>query len=153
MAEGKFGVGEAKGNSITIAVAEKIAKINPRVEEQVVDTLVDRELDKRSKALVIVLDKLAELEKGLKKLGPDQVNYNPDGSKATEFFSKSRLDEKNKHIGKIDKHTKAITKALDNGDFSDVYNLSQGKDTGDGKDSSGKNKGEGGGEAEQGTDS
>ena len=53
--------------------------------------------------------------------------YDETGKKVSEYYSKGRLDERNKLEGKISKITNAITKALDKGDFGDVYNLANEK--------------------------
>jgi len=70
-----------------------------------------------------VMDKLSDLEKQLKKLTPDQANYDEQGNKVTEYFSKARIEERDKITGKINKSTKALTNALEKKDFSDVFNL------------------------------
>ena len=114
--------------SIRDKVAEEIKALSPRVETELVDIMIEREVKKRTDALVVVYDKLSTATKDHAKLGPDNVTYNADGSKASESFSKKRIDEINKAKGQVDKLTKTINKALDAGDFGDVYNLSSGKD-------------------------
>jgi len=114
-------------NSVQVKVAEQIAEISPRVETKVVDVLVVRELDRRSNALVQVIDQLAKLEQDQRKLGPDQVTYNDKGEKATETYSKQRTEERKKLTDKITKYTNTINKALEKGDFKDVYNLANNK--------------------------
>lgn len=108
-------------------IAEQIGGISPKVADDVVEALVNRELSKRSAAIVQALDGLSELEKQLKRTKPDQASYNADGSVASETFSKSKLDELLKLKGKIEKYIKAIDKAL-TGDMGDVYNLNSNKD-------------------------
>lgn len=119
--------------SVHAKVAEQISAINPKVEDKVVGVLVDRELTKRSDALVMVLDALAKLENDLKKLKPDMEMYSPeDGSLAASAFSKIKNEEKKKLNEKITKYTNAINKALDKGDYGDVYNLKNQKPGGNG---------------------
>jgi hypothetical protein len=109
-------------------VADQISKINPRVEEQVVGVLVDRELKKRSDALVNVLDKLATLAGQLKKIRPDQGSYDADGKETASWFSKAKAQEKKKLEEQVSKMENAINKALTTGDYSNVYNIAAGKD-------------------------
>lgn len=115
-------------NSVQIKVAESITNIAPKVEDKVVDALVDRELEKRSTALVSAMDKLTKLETELNKFKADQVSYNDAGEKVSETFSKAKLEERTKLNGKIIKMTNAINKALEKSDFSDVYNIDKSGD-------------------------
>lgn len=119
--------------SVHAKVAEQIGAINPKVEDKVVGVLVERELTKRADALVVVLDGLSKLESDLKKIRPDMEMYSPDdGSLAASAFSKAKNEEKKKMNEKIAKYTNAITKALDKGDYGDVYNLKNQKPGGSG---------------------
>ena len=112
-------------NSVQMKVAEQISSIAPKVEDAVVAVLTDRELERRSNALVQALDKLDTMEKAFKKLGPDQTTFDETGAKTTESFSKQRIEARNKETRNIDKLTKAINKSLESGDFNDLYNLSK----------------------------
>lgn len=112
-------------NSVQIKVAESIANITPKVEDQVVEVLVERELEKRATAIVKAMDTLSKFEGELKKIRPDQTSFSETGEKISETYSKAKLEEKNKLQQKIDKNTKAINKALETGDYQDVYNLNK----------------------------
>lgn len=112
-------------NSVQVKVAEQITNLAPKVEDAVVAALTDRELTRRSDALVQALDKLDTMEKAFLKLGPDQITYDDKGVKTGETFSKARIDARNKDQGKINKLTGAITKALEKSDFNDLYNLAK----------------------------
>lgn len=119
--------------SVHAKVAEQIGAINPKVEDKVVGVLVDRELTKRSDALVVVLDALAKLESDMKKLKPDmQMFGTEEGSAPVEAFSKAKHEERKKLGEKITKYTNALNKALDKGDYGDVYNLKNQKPGGSG---------------------
>ena len=111
------------GISVQQKIATQIAELAPSVEETVVNTLVERELAKRSEAVVQCMDTLAKLEGDLRKTKPDQVSFDNDGKIISESFSKSKFEEKKKLIDRIGKYTSAITKAIEKADFSDVYNL------------------------------
>jgi hypothetical protein len=97
-----------------------------------VDVLVERELDKRSNALVSVMDLLNKAESELKKLKPDQNGFDDSGKVVSSSYSKEKLDERNKIVARIGKLEKAINKALDpnSPDYSDCYNLASGADKG-----------------------
>jgi hypothetical protein len=111
--------------SVQLKVAEQISNLGPAVEEKVVGALVDREKNRRADALVQTMDKLSKMELELKKLGPDQVALDDKGEKVSETYSKARAEERKKLSEKIDKHAKAITKALEKSDLGDVYNLAK----------------------------
>ena len=110
-------------------VAAKIAAIAPRVETELVEAIVDKRVEKMVSSLMSCLDKLETAEKEFTKLGPDNIFFDGDGKKIDEAFSKKRVEERGKAQGKITKLTNAINKAIDKGDYSDVYNLAAGKDT------------------------
>ena len=116
--------------TIHLSIANKIKDLGPKVHEKVVDAVVNRELDKRSTAIVKAIDDLDKLSKQFKKLGPDIISYDEKGAKISENFSKARIDERNKASGKIDKWTKALNKALESSDFGDLYNLGTTEDKG-----------------------
>lgn len=128
---------KVKTESISVQqkIAEKIIELAPTVEEAVVDTLVERELVKRSEAVVQCMDLLSKLEGELKRIKPDQVSYDTDGKIISESFSKGKFEEKKKLIERIGKFTNAITKALEKSDYGDVYNLKN-QGAGGSKDSS-----------------
>lgn len=119
-----------EGNSVQLAVAEQIAKLNERVEGEVIEVLVAREVDRRTKAMVDVIDKLDQAKKELNKINrADQVFYDEEGKAAVQtLFTKGRIDEIKKAKEKIAKIEGAINKALDEkADWSGVFNLSSGK--------------------------
>jgi len=122
------------GISVQQKIATQIAELAPSVEETVVNTLVERELTKRSEAVVQCMDTLGKLEGDLRKIKPDQVSYDSDGKIISESFSRNKFEEKKKLIERIGKYTNAITKAIEKADFSDVYNLKN-QGSGGGKDS------------------
>lgn len=114
-------------NTVTTKVAVRIANLAPDVENKVVDVLVQRELDRRSTALVTIIDRLDKAERDFRRLGADVITFDENGAKTSEAFSKARVDERKKAKEQIDKMTKAIDKALTGGDFNDLYNLANQK--------------------------
>lgn len=116
-------------SELRAVIAEQILKCAPHVEERIVTALVEREVVKRSDAIVKCLDKLSKAENDQRKIKPDIIAYDVTGGKVSENWSKDRLEELNKSKVKIDKLTRAIDKALDKKpDFSDVYNLASSGD-------------------------
>lgn len=107
-------------------IAEKIAALGEEIATEVVVAHVERDKKRKVDALVKVMDMLDTTNKDFNKLGPDNVTYGEDGKKATETFSKKRIDERAKAKGRITKLTNAINKAL-KGDFGDLFNLASGK--------------------------
>jgi len=116
-------VSTKEGISVQQKIAAQITELAPSVEETVINTLVERELTKRSEAVVQCMDMLGKLEGDLKKIKPDQVSFDTDGKIISESFSKNKFEEKKKLIERIGKYTNAITKAIEKADFNDVYNL------------------------------
>lgn len=124
-------------NSVTEKVAKQIAELGPRTEDAVVETLVGRELKKQSDALVILMDRIRDLENDLRRLEkPDENKFEraADGSFTAipGFFSKERVEKINKQNQQIEKLVKAVNKALEKQDFGDVYNLVNQKQGGGG---------------------
>lgn len=121
--------------TVTVSVREKIATemstLNPKVEAAMVRILADREVEKRSVALVKCWDLLQTAENELKRLRPDHVIFDVTHTKVGEAYSKTQDENRKKIEQRIEKLAKAINKAIDDHDFSDAYNLanSGGKDT------------------------
>lgn len=115
-------------NSLQAKVAEKISTIAPVVEDKIIDALVAREVNRRSDALTKAIDDLNKMEGEQRRIKPDQVQYNEDGSVKDQSYSKAKIEELKKLKQKIEKYTNAINKALDKADYGDVYNLSKAND-------------------------
>jgi len=116
-------------------VAELIAKAGgDRLETELVDLLVDREMEKRKPVLVQAIDHMGVLSEELKKIDkPDHKIMNSDNTVKEEGYTPKRLEEIKKTKEKIDKLTKAFEKAFSNGNLKDLNTLLQsGKQ--DGKD-------------------
>ncbi len=111
--------------SIATTVAERLSNIAPAVADKVVEHLVNKELTRRSEAVIGGLAELDKLNGEFKKLKPDVNTFNADGTAATSTWTKPKLEEKNKAEQKIAKLTKAIDKALNDNDYSDLYNFSK----------------------------
>lgn len=99
--------------TVLAAVAASVAALAPAVEQDVIDTLVLREREKRSALIVRGFDELRSQENAFKKFKPDVVTYNGDGTVSSEQWSKAKLDERNKAQEKLNKLITAIEKALE----------------------------------------
>lgn len=126
-------------NSVQMKVAESIAALGPQVHDKIVGVMVDREAERRSSAMVKVIDKLEGFEKDLLKLKPDGATYDEKGNKITEYYSKQRTDERKKLGDKIAKWTAGINKALESNDYAKVYEFASGNEKPDRNEDSGEN--------------
>ena len=109
--------------NIREAVTERIAKSGDEIASRVVDLLAEETLKKRVQQITQAMTESDNLNRDLKKMKPDIVTYNADGSRASESFSKKVIDDRNKAMARIKKVEAAITKALDTGDYGDVASL------------------------------
>ena len=107
-------------------IAEQISTLAPAVEDEVVKALVNRQLNKRSTAVVSAVDLLERLEIDLRKINPEKT-YDKDGNVVSEYYTKQKLEERNKLLQKIEKLNKALNKALEKSDYGDLYNLGSGE--------------------------
>lgn len=108
---------------VLTAVSETIKdRASEEVVARVQETFVERELTKRTDALVKAFDKLSAAKGDLNKIKPDNVLYNEDETVASSTFSKAKLEERNKARKAVKKIEDAINAALA-GDFSKVYNI------------------------------
>lgn len=114
--------------SVQEKIAEQIAALSPRVEDQVVEAMVERELKKRSDAIVQGMDMLSKLEADLRKLKPDQETYGPDNKLIAATYSKAKMNERKKLEERTAKAKRVLGKAIDNADFSDLYKFASGQD-------------------------
>jgi hypothetical protein len=141
-------VGGDKGKSILVKVLEHVKNfITEEVLEEAVTTRwTNKELDKRAMACAVCLENWQKLSNDLHKINrPDTKTYTGIDSSVTqlaESFSSGRMEEIKKIKEKIEKHEKALEKAL-KGDMKDVYELNQ--------QSASKDKGKDGGKSSEGT--
>ena len=94
------------------SVLEVINSAGPQVRERVKNTLVEAELSKRADMILKGLNKRDDAQKAINKIKPDQQAFNADGSKATETFSKAKIDELNKAKQQLTNIDKALEEAL-----------------------------------------
>lgn len=111
---------------LKIAVAEQLANSGDVVKERVIAHLAAQELDRRTEATIKVVSKIDELEKELKKLSrPDVETFDMDGKALPGVFSKARTEEIKKVKEQKEKLDKALTRALAEGLFDKVFEVSK----------------------------
>ena len=92
------------------------------VLKRVKDTFVERELARRTDALVKAFDKLSAAKGEAAKIRPDSVLFDAEGKQTSASYTKGKLEELNKANKQIEKIQGAISAAL-GGDFGKVYSL------------------------------
>jgi hypothetical protein len=105
---------------ISEIVSEKLMGVGGVVKDRVVDALVEKELANRQAIVIEAVVKLESLHAALRRIKPDSVLYNLDGTKASESYTKAKLDEKKKLDEQAAKLDKAIESCLtsDKPDFA-----------------------------------
>lgn len=93
-------------------VKQTVGSSAQQIQDELVNLLVRRELDKRVSLLDSALSKLDELRKNLNKIKPDNVLYDETGAIVQNSYTKAKLDEKKKATEKVEKLDKAIESAL-----------------------------------------
>jgi len=104
-------------------IKERLLTQNPSVREAYIDAEVKAKLVSRTETVKKAIVEIATQQKELQKLKPDLVSYGTDGKVAQEFFSKEAVDKRGKASERIQKIEKALTKAFDTADYSDLENL------------------------------
>jgi len=110
-------------SKINEVVTDKIKNLSEPIFDRVVNTLVDRESDRRTAAIVKVLDKIDSAQREYNRIKPDQGPFfDIDGAQidGSAQWTKATLVERNKLNEKITKMQAAIEKGL-NGDMEQVY--------------------------------
>ena len=110
--------------SINTAVAEQITKLgSTKVIDTVVESLVKVEISRRSDALEKAIKLHEDTLREIRKVKPDQVTYNMDGTKASETYSIQAFENNKKLNEKLAKIEKTIVGATENEKWGDLYNL------------------------------
>jgi len=116
-----------QAQDIASRIADTIKGGNQTVIDNVVNTLVQKEQEKRANTLITGLDLLDQLKRDLRKVKPDVVIFSLDGSKAIEQYSAAAFKAINESNQKIAKLEKALETALTTGDYSDLNNVAGAK--------------------------
>ena len=111
-------------NSLQVTIAEKLREFNSnKIIDSVVDRLVDVEVSNRINICVQAVNLYEDLLVESKKIKPDIVSFNDDGSPANVLWSKQKIEEKNKMSDKITKINKTISRALEENNWKDLFDL------------------------------
>jgi chaperonin cofactor prefoldin len=109
--------------SIQQVVKTRLVDQNPSVKESYIQKQVDAKIQSRIQLVEKAINSVAEATKELRKIKPDQVFYGVDGKVIQEAYTKELLDKKNKLVEKIEKIENALTKALEEADYSKLEEL------------------------------
>jgi CO dehydrogenase/acetyl-CoA synthase beta subunit len=113
------------GSDIFVKRAELLSTSNLQVFDRVVNTLVEREQQKRTDAVLSLMDKIANAEKELKKIKPDQVFLDASGKPSLETWTKDSLEKKKKAEEQLEKMKDALQDALTNNKWDKCIELSK----------------------------
>ena len=108
--------------NIREAVATKINNSGDDIKNAVVEHLASQVIDKRVSQAVQAFAELDKVEKELRKLNPDVIHYDKDGSPHAPAYSKAVFENCKKVLERQGKFEKALEKAL--GDAQDYNDLS-----------------------------
>ena len=96
------------------------------VPQTVTNHYVDKEIDSRVELTISAVDTLANLEKQLKKLRPDQEQYDAEGKLLVASYSKAKLEERKKIIERQERIETALRDVFENGAFEKLKKLDLG---------------------------
>lgn len=101
-----------QAHSIRESISRKVKESNKSVVDGVIDSLVNGELERRKEMIKQGVEKYEALEKELRKMKPDNVSYNLDGSEQSSSWSKEGLDKYNKSKKELETLNTAIESAI-----------------------------------------
>lgn len=109
-------------------VAAQLAASGPKVRGIVVDLMVEKEIEKRKAAVLATIDKLEAKTKELRKAEKSgTTTYDANGAPTGAFtFTKDQAESMKKLREEIAKLEGALTKALNDSDFTKLNELSSG---------------------------
>lgn len=93
---------------------------------RVVDALAEETVAKRVQQVTSAYTEWLKQDKEIKRVKPDVVSYNADGTVKDEAWTKAGLDAKKKITDRIAKIEKAITNALEKNDWQAMNDLGSG---------------------------
>jgi hypothetical protein len=113
-------------SDIMAAVATRLGESSEAIKTAVIDTLVSKELTTRADKIMATMTMADNVKRDLRKIKPDQVILNLDGTTSSEGYSKAKLEEHKKLTDRLAKIEKAINTALTDGDYSKINELGAG---------------------------
>jgi hypothetical protein len=115
---------EAKASvEFWIKVRAQIEESAGAVSGQVVDHFVQEEIDARVSKTIKAVSELKALEGQLRKLRPDQEQYDGEGKLAAAYYSKVRLEERKKVMEKTERIEVALNDVFQKANFDKLKKL------------------------------
>lgn len=93
------------------------------VQDRVVSHYTEQEIKRRSDLIIKGLDKLETLEEELSRIKPDASTYNEKQEVIQEAYSKAQSDKLKKAKDSIEKLSKPLNAAIENGNADDYDKL------------------------------
>ena len=91
-----------------------------KLQQTLVDSLVDKELHTRSELLMASFKKIGDMKKDMKKIKPDVVFYTENGEKSVEQYSEQMNKQRKELTEKINKLEKAWGLAFNENNFEEL---------------------------------
>lgn len=112
-----------QAGTIRESISKKIKESNTSVIEGVIDSLVKEEIERRKEMVKKGVEKYEELEKLFKKMKPDNVLYNTDGTEQTSSWTKTGLENYNKSKKELETLNSAIESAVVNANYEPISKI------------------------------
>lgn len=112
-----------QAGTIRESISKKIKDSNTSVLEGVIDSLVKEEIERRKEMVKKGVEKYEELEKLFKKMKPDNVLYNTDGTEQTSSWTKTGLENYNKSKKELETLNSAIESAVVNANYEPISKI------------------------------
>lgn len=106
-------------------VKSRLLENNHLVREGYIDKQVQEKLNSRIALVEKAINSVASSIKELKKIKPDVTVYSPDGAPIQQGLSKELWENKKKITEKISKMEAALSKALNEGDYTKLEELNK----------------------------
>jgi len=114
-------------NEVMAGVAVLIKDGQTKIIADVQHTLAGAEMERREAAIIEGLRRLPALEEDVKAVAPDVKVFNATGEQVGEAgYSEHQLSRLNAVKGTLDSLTAALNKALNDGEYDDLFELTNG---------------------------
>ena len=122
-----MGEGTEKGTlefwtEVRAAIEAKAAEVPQTVKNH----YVDKEIDARVRITISAVDNLSNLDKQLRKVKPDQEQYDKDGKLLVASYSKPKLEERKKLTEEMERIEAALADVFAYRDFEKLKKLNLG---------------------------
>jgi hypothetical protein len=115
-------VKKASRNFWTMVRAE-VEQKSPEVKSAVLSHYVEAEINGRVQRAVLAIKTLGDLDKRLRKLRPDQEQYDASGKLVSETYSKAKLEERRKVEEQQARIETALEEVFEKGQFEKLMKL------------------------------